>query len=103
MQKSKVFDLRFGFLIKNCIYFTPGTSQNRGGAKFNNWGGLLTAGSGYFDVSVDQEMRRNVQEIRGGHFGGVRDYLGVFGRHFGRKIGVKSAEKTPTELVNETI
>ena len=35
-------DCRFGFLVKNCIYFTPGTPQNRGGANFNNRGGLLT-------------------------------------------------------------
>ena len=25
VEKFKVFDLRFGFLVKNCIYFTPGT------------------------------------------------------------------------------
>ena len=43
------------------------------------------------------------RKLEGAMLAGVRDYLGVFGRHFGRKIGVKSAEKTPTELVNETI
>ena len=50
VKKIKVFDLRFGFLVKNCIYFTPGTPQNRGGANFNNRGGLLTRPRGYLTV-----------------------------------------------------
>ena len=27
VKEFKVFDLRFGFLVKNCVYFTPGTPQ----------------------------------------------------------------------------
>ncbi len=35
------------------------------------------------------------RKFEGVILGGVRDYLGVFGRDSGRKIGVKFAEKTP--------
>ena len=33
VKESKVFDLRFGFLVKNCVDFTPGTR--------NPWGSEL--------------------------------------------------------------
>ena len=46
VKKIKVFDLRFGFLVKNCIYFTPGTPQNLGARTLITGGGILTAGSG---------------------------------------------------------
>ena len=34
VKDFKVFDLRFGFPVKNYIYFTPGTPKNHGGANF---------------------------------------------------------------------
>ena len=46
VKDFKVFDLRFRFLVKNSIYFTPGTPQNRGGANFHNRGRLLTGPRG---------------------------------------------------------
>ena len=39
VKDFKVFDLRFGFLVKNCVDFTPGTPQKHGGANFNKRGG----------------------------------------------------------------
>ena len=33
MKDFKVFDLKFGFLAKNCVYFTPGTPEKGGHAK----------------------------------------------------------------------
>ena len=36
-------------------------------------------------------------------FRGVGDYLGVVGRHLGRKTVVKSTETRTTEVLNETI
>ena len=47
MKDFKVFDLRFGFLVKNYAYFTAGTPQKNWGAKFNNRRGLLTGPPGY--------------------------------------------------------
>ena len=61
-------------------------------------------GKPHMYTCVDElTLQRPFQEILGGHFRGVRDYLRVFVNHFGRTTGVKSAEKIPTELVNETI
>ena len=40
VKDSKVFDLRFGFLIKNCVDFTPGTQKTHGGR-------TLITGEGY--------------------------------------------------------
>ena len=31
VKDLKVFDLRFGFLLKHCIDFTPGTKKTWGG------------------------------------------------------------------------
>ena len=31
VKDFKVFDLRFGFLIKNCVDFTSGIKKNMGG------------------------------------------------------------------------
>ena len=38
VKDFKVFDLRFKFLVKSCIYFSPGTPKTVG-TKFNNRGG----------------------------------------------------------------
>ena len=60
MKDFKVFDLRCGFLDKNCIYFTPGSPKNHGGAKFNNTGGLLTGPPGYY---TDKRKQNNAFRV----------------------------------------
>ncbi len=57
VKDFKVFDVRFAFLVKNCIYFTPGTRPKQAGAKFNNRGGLLTGARGYPDIA-NEPVRR---------------------------------------------
>ena len=49
VKDFKVFDLRFGFLVKNCVDLSPGTQKKQGGANFNN------SGVGYLlDLGVTQ-------------------------------------------------
>ena len=33
VKNFKLFDFRFGFLIKNCVDFTPGTQKTPGGGE----------------------------------------------------------------------
>ena len=40
MKDFKVFDLRFGFLVKNCVVFTPGTPKTCGG-EVQQQGGVI--------------------------------------------------------------
>ena len=41
VKDFKVFDLRFGFLVKNCIYFHPRNLTKTVGANFNNRGVII--------------------------------------------------------------
>ena len=46
VKDFKIFNLRFGFLVKNCIYFTPPEPKQPVGANFNNGGWVITWTSG---------------------------------------------------------
>ena len=43
------------------------------------------------------------RKFEGVILGGVRDYLGVFGGHFGRKTVIKSEEKTVFKIALKSI
>ena len=40
VKDSKIFDLRFGFLVKKCMYFTPGTPKTVGARTLITGGGV---------------------------------------------------------------
>ena len=41
VKDFKVFDLRFGFLVKNCIYFHPRNPKNLWGRTLITGGGVI--------------------------------------------------------------
>ena len=47
VEDFKIFDLRFGFLVKSCVDFILGTVKKQGAANLNNKAGLLTGPRGY--------------------------------------------------------
>ena len=100
----------FGGLFSSCHRAHTHTNTHTQLGKIENsisepkaGGGLFSKGCFLFGRPGLMNRLFNDLKIWGHSVLGVLEQKGVVGRHFGRQIGSKSAKKTLTELLNETI